>query len=289
MKNACMDPGRFSEESTNDGSYMEKSEDGNIPQEGTIDSGREAEIDPSEINLDRQEQGESRKKIRRQETEEDFDRKKAIEHIRNVIRTDRSAEKYQRFFGKEIIEPKGKILDLAAGDSNFAETVNKEGDLKVIRCDFGYASDPPKYKEGAVAALAQEMPFADGEFEKVIASYLFEHIPEKDSPKVLAEMLRVTKDGGEIMIVPAYRKLRSKYPFAERKIVANGLIGHIKSLLALEQTLVIRKDSTLTKENWNEAIDDIARSVRLPKLVERWERFWMKLRIGLTGHNKLHR
>lgn len=220
--------------------------------------------------------------------EKEFDRQEAISHIREVIRTDRSEKSYEKFFG-EIPKPKGMILDLAAGDSNFAETINKDGKLKVIRCDFGYSKIPPSNKEGAVAGLAQELPFQNQSFEKVVSSCLFEHLRAKDATGALSEILRVTKKGGEIMIYPSYRPLQGKYDFAQRKILAEDIVDRIKLKLASQPTLIIQNKESLTTEEWNQAVSDLAQSVRLPSFAEKIERWFMKLRLHIKGDVRMHR
>lgn len=273
---------------------MEKNEPDFIPNEG-VDLDTEKDLNPKlEERHDTQEAQQALDKILSPSTnipaESEANRQASIRHIREVIRTDRSHSNYEKVFGKEITKPMGMILDLGAGDSNFADFVNEEeGDLKVVRCDFGYSENPPKNKKGAVAGLAQELPFKDGSFEKVVSSCLMEHIREVDAPKVLAEMLRVTQNDGEILIFPSYQSLKGKYSFARREIVAKNLLDRIKLKLAHQPTLIITKDSSLSEEEWQKAVEDIVRSVRLPKIIENIERIYMKIRLQIKGDVKMHR
>ncbi len=116
----------------------------------------------------------------------------ADEHITGVIRTDRSSKHYEKAFGPEVKQPEGLVLDLGAGDSNYAESVN-DTNLKAVRFDYGYKDDAPEYTTGAVAGLAQELPFADNSFTKVVESYMMQHIPADQVPMVFKEIVRVTK------------------------------------------------------------------------------------------------
>ena len=116
-----------------------------------------------------------------------------------------------------------------------------------------------------------------------------EHIREKDAAKVLTEMLRVTKKGGKVMIFPTYRSLRNQYPFATREILADNLIDRLKCAITNHQTLVIKKDPALKTEEWERAVADLAQSVRLPKLLEKLERLYMKIRLLLKGDVRKHK
>ncbi len=54
-----------------------------------------------------------------------------------------------------------------------------------------------------VAAIAQEIPFADNSFDMVVSfACVPQYIPVDDYSKVLHEMLRVTKQGGSIHLAP---------------------------------------------------------------------------------------
>lgn len=62
---------------------------------------------------------------------------------------------------------------------------------------------PPESSGMCVNANALALPFADGSFDRVIASEVLEHIP--DDGQAMSEIARVTKPGGTIAVtVPRY-------------------------------------------------------------------------------------
>ncbi|MFK7804972.1 MAG: methyltransferase domain-containing protein [Anaerolineae bacterium] len=104
----------------------------------------------------------------------------------------------------------GPILDLGCGDGDFAiHTFNEFG----RQIDVGF--DPwlqpltesvanRVYKDGALQAMGDRMPFPSNHFEAMISNSVLEHIP--DITPVLVEAGRVLKPGGIfIMTMPNHR------------------------------------------------------------------------------------
>ena len=94
-----------------------------------------------------------------------------------------------------------KILDLAAGTG--ASSVAFTGpDIKVVAGDFSegmLAVGRKRHPEiEFVFADATQLPFADNEFDAVTISFGLRNVVNVD--KALAEMFRVTKPGGRIVI-----------------------------------------------------------------------------------------
>lgn len=48
---------------------------------------------------------------------------------------------------------------------------------------------------------AAELPFSDSRFDLVMATYILHELPRRQRPAVLAEMRRVTKDGGRLLLL----------------------------------------------------------------------------------------
>lgn len=97
-----------------------------------------------------------------------------------------------------------RILDLAAGTGASAVALARSG-AEVVAADFS----PGMIAEGRrrhaavpglsfVEADATDLPFADGEFDTVTMSFGLRNVNEPR--KALAELLRVTKPGGRIVI-----------------------------------------------------------------------------------------
>lgn len=100
-----------------------------------------------------------------------------------------------------------RILDLAAGTGTSTVTFGASG-AECVACDFSLgmlraglrrvraAADRPQ--PAFVAGDAVRLPFADGMFDAVTISFGLRNVTDTDA--CLAEMLRVTKPGGRLVI-----------------------------------------------------------------------------------------
>ena len=120
-------------------------------------------------------------------------KKTDIYHSQTIIRSFRGLQYYEWYFGSDIAEPKGIIIDIGAGDSTFAREVAEDPTLKsrVIRVDPDYKYARPDYKKDIVIADAQELPFKDNYADDVISSWVLIHLTRSKTSKVLHELLRV--------------------------------------------------------------------------------------------------
>jgi demethylmenaquinone methyltransferase/2-methoxy-6-polyprenyl-1,4-benzoquinol methylase len=98
-------------------------------------------------------------------------------------------------------QPGETVLDLAAGTGTSAEPLADAG-VRVVPCDLslgmlgvGKARRPDL---PFVAGDALHLPFADASFDAVTMSFGLRNVA--DTPAALAELLRVTKPGGRLVI-----------------------------------------------------------------------------------------
>lgn len=118
-------------------------------------------------------------------------------------------------------QPGERILDLAAGTCRSSASLARRG-AEVVAADFSpgmLAQGRRRYADVRglrfVEADAMALPFDDGEFDAVTISYGLRNVQQ---PKVaLAEMRRVTREGGRIVInefsTPPSRLFRTLYRF----------------------------------------------------------------------------
>jgi len=105
-----------------------------------------------------------------------------------------------------------KLLDIGCGTGSFARRVLKgRADAEVWGVDFSYkmicAGRGQGYPEGDrvrfVQADSESLPLADNTFDVVTCSNSFHHYPRQ--AVAVAEMYRVLKPGGRLMIIDGYR------------------------------------------------------------------------------------
>ena len=118
--------------------------------------------------------------------------------------------------------PGERILDLAAGTGTSTMTFAASG-AECVACDFSIGmlraglgrvrSDPDSPQPAFVGGDALRLPFADGVFDAVTISFGLRNVV--DPQRGLAEMLRVTRPGGRLVICEfsrlSVRPLRQVY------------------------------------------------------------------------------
>lgn len=113
-------------------------------------------------------------------------------------------------------KPGEKILDLAAGTGTSSEPLRAAG-ADVVGCDlsFGMLSEGKKRHPDFwfTNGDALQLPFADGTFDAVTISFGLRNV--EDTHAALAEMRRVTKQGGRIVVcefsTPTWAPFRALY------------------------------------------------------------------------------
>src|ERR1700722_7552635 len=103
--------------------------------------------------------------------------------------------------------PGERILDLAAGTGTSTVTFATSG-ADCVACDFSIGmlqagikrvrSDPDSPQPACVGGDALQLPFGDGLFDAVTISFGLRNVA--DPERALAEMLRVTRPGGRLVI-----------------------------------------------------------------------------------------
>ena len=106
-----------------------------------------------------------------------------------------------------------RVLDLGCGAGRHAFEMYRRGadvvafdqdadELATVREWFAAMRDAGEVPEGAEADVkegdALSLPFADGEFDRVVAAEVLEHVP--DDVRAIAELVRVTRPGGTVAL-----------------------------------------------------------------------------------------
>jgi SAM-dependent methyltransferase len=101
------------------------------------------------------------------------------------------------------------VLDVGIGMGSNLRMLRDEGYSSVTGVDLNPAAVQHCFKGGFTSVLlgdATSLPFADGDFDVVLATDIVEHI--EDDRKTLRELYRVLVPGGHVMVaVPAFPSL----------------------------------------------------------------------------------
>jgi SAM-dependent methyltransferase len=128
-------------------------------------------------------------------------------------------------------ETRGSVLDVGAGDGTLSARLRDEA-FKVTAVDMFTGDFQPVDIDIHAANLNEGFPFADGEFDVVVATEVIEHV---ENPwHFVRELYRITKPGGAVVIsTPNLANVYTRLWFALTGRLYNFLesayqgIGHI--------------------------------------------------------------
>ena len=137
------------------------------------------------------------------------------------------------------------VLDLAAGTGTSSVPLGADG-AWVVPCDFslGMLAQGRKQQPGLpfVAGDALALPFADASFDAVTISFGLRNLHA--TPEGLAEMLRVCRPGGRLVVCefstptnPAFRKVYGEYLMQALPKVAEGTSSNAEAYRYLAESI----------------------------------------------------
>lgn len=104
------------------------------------------------------------------------------------------------------LPPVTRVLDAGCGEGVLVDEF--AGRLAIEGLDPNYSSD--RVRTGSLLAL----PYADGAFDRAICLDVLEHLAFDEQPVALAELFRVLRSGGELLVsVPNLAHLQSRIHF----------------------------------------------------------------------------
>jgi SAM-dependent methyltransferase len=104
------------------------------------------------------------------------------------------------------LAPGTRVLDAGCGEGVLVDEF--QGRLAIEGIDPNYSSD--RVRRGSLTAL----PYADASFDRALCLDVLEHLTFDEQPRALAELFRVVKPGGELLVtVPNLAHLQSRVHF----------------------------------------------------------------------------
>lgn len=94
-----------------------------------------------------------------------------------------------------------RVLEVGCGWGELAEWIARDTGAEVVATDLSPRMVDLARERVADARVAdvQRLPFADGEFDVVVAAWMLYHVPDLD--RALAEVVRVLQPGGHLVAV----------------------------------------------------------------------------------------
>lgn len=140
------------------------------------------------------------------------------------------------------LRPGDRLLDLGCGFGRHAYEAARRGatvvacdladnELKEVRATFGAMNDSegisPSVFAGPVCGDARRLPFADGSFQRIIASEVMEHVD--DDAAAMNELRRVLAPGGTLAVtVPSWFPEKVCWALSEQYHAPFVQGGHVR-------------------------------------------------------------
>lgn len=107
------------------------------------------------------------------------------------------------------LPPTTRVLDAGCGEGVIVDEYAAR--LDITGLDANYSS--PRVTQGSL----MELPFPDAAFDRALCLDVLEHLAYEDQPRALAQLFRVLRPGGELLVsVPNLAHLQSRIQFLLR-------------------------------------------------------------------------
>jgi SAM-dependent methyltransferase len=171
-----------------------------------------------------------------------------------------------------------RVLEVGSGRGELAERIQRELDVELVAIDQSERMVELARSRGVDARLgdAQELPFAAGSFDCVVAAWMLYHVADLD--RGLSEIVRVLRPGGRLVAVTNTEfhlpELWGRFGERATRIhefnAENGEARLRKHFATVERHIV---EGTVTFPDWRAARDYVAASVTRRELAAEFQPF----------------
>lgn len=136
---------------------------------------------------------------------------------------------YRKLIGQAELADGQRVLEIGCGTGNVIIAAKcARPSIAAVGCDpdpriLARASRKTVNMSGIQfdEAYAQRLPYADGEFDRVLSSMMLHHVGEDSKPDVAAEIFRVLRPGGRLHLVDIAGGLHAHHGLLARLMKRN--------------------------------------------------------------------
>jgi ubiquinone/menaquinone biosynthesis C-methylase UbiE len=127
-------------------------------------------------------------------------------------------------------QPGQRVLEIGCGTGNLTVRVARaHPDVEVIGIDPDPLALARARKKGTAArferAYAQELPYPDASFDRVLSSLMLHHLDEDTKAATLAEVARVLRPGGTLHLADFTGEVHGVHGFLARRMRKEGHVA----------------------------------------------------------------
>lgn len=132
---------------------------------------------------------------------EEYASEQGLEARRSLYESRIGPDPRETMWAEIVASSPSRVLEVGPGPGEVSERIQRELGARVVAIDVSERMVELVRRRGVDARVGdvQELPFADDEFDLVVAAWVLFHLPDLD--RGLAEIARVLRPGGRLVAV----------------------------------------------------------------------------------------